>query len=86
MPVAEFVSRPRWVEWVGISRLYFGALGGSVKMYTKIYLSENYFFVRKHCSRPLQKKGVGGYMKEVKWSQPKTKTEGSQRATAYVIA
>jgi hypothetical protein len=55
-----------------------------MKNHTKIYLSENYFFVGRHCNRPQLEKGVGGYMKEVKWSQPKKKTEEFQRVTACV--
>jgi hypothetical protein len=47
--------------------------GGVNNFHTQINLSENYFFVGEYCSRLLHEKGVGGYMKEVKWSKPKKK-------------
>lgn len=68
---------------IGISHFFFCRRGGVNNFYTQINLSENYFFVGRHCSRLLHEKGVGGYMKEVKWSRPKKRIKGSQRVIAY---
>jgi len=45
--------------------------GGSIKVCTQINLSEKYYFVGKSCDRFRQKKGVGGYMKEVDRAEKK---------------
>jgi hypothetical protein len=45
------------------SRLFYEEVGGVNSFCTQINLSENYFFVGRHCSRQLHEKGVGGYMR-----------------------